>query len=109
MGQAVDVIHEALRRLIRRIRAVEPEFDQQETATVRKQLEVRCTLLPKSVDDRTFESLQADWLERENLGNMIGGGKRVAVTERDESAMLWARNQLQFGFEHDHAGPLGPD
>src|SRR4029450_12591542 len=109
MGQAFDVIREPLRRCIRRIRAVEPEFDKQETATVWKQLEVRCTLLPKSVHDRAFESLQADGLERENLRDMIGGGKRVAVAKRNESAMLRARNQLRLGFEHNRARPLGPD
>src|SRR4029453_10021574 len=109
MRQALDVIHEPLRRLIRCIRAVEPEFYQQETATLRKQLEVRGTLFPKSVHDRAFESLQADWLERENLGDMIGGGKRVAVAKRNESPMLRARDQLQLGFEHNRAGPLGPD
>ncbi len=85
------------------------ELDQQVAAALRHQLEVRRALLAQAVDERAFESFEADRIEFENLGHVIRGRERVAVAEADQRSVLRAVNQPQLRLEHDHAGAFGAD
>ena len=66
-------------------------------------------LPPQAVDNGAFESFQADWIELENVRDVIGRRERVGVAEADQRSMLRARNQPGPGLEHDDAGAFGAD
>src|SRR5262249_28550715 len=90
-------------------RVVSSELDEQVTAAFGNQFEIRRALPPQTVDHRAFEAFKADWLDGKNLRDVVGSGKRVAVTEADERAVLRTWNQPGLCLEHCGTCPFSSD
>ena len=90
------------------LRIVRPEFDQHDAASGRKQIEFRSAFAPQSIDDASLKPFKADRPEAQNLRNMVGRDKSIAISNSHQHPMLRAGDQLYFGFEHHHASALCP-
>src|SRR4030081_3642926 len=88
---------------------IRPELYQQNAPALGKQFKIRRTLLSKTVDHRSFKTLEGDRSKFQDLWNVIGCRKRVLVTKPNESPVLRTLNQRKLCLQNDRACALGPD
>src|SRR5579862_2158035 len=94
-------------RLLLRVAA---ELDEQPGLPAGKELRMAYeSLLQLVVDEPLVECLEADRFERHDLRHVVCRRPRRVVTEQDERAVLWARDQPELGLEHEAACRLGAD
>ena len=89
------------------VRPVESEFDEEISAAVWNEIQVRRALPAKTINHGAFEALEANGTELENFRDVVGRGKRVGISETDQRTVLRTVDQLQLCLEHDRARALG--
>ena len=67
---------------------IRPELYQQNALALGKQLKIRRSLLSKTVDHRSFKTLEADRSKFQDLWNVIGCRKSIVVTKPNQSPVL---------------------
>ncbi len=85
------------------------ELTEQEAAAGGEQLDVVDgeVLAQHKVDEQSVEAFEADRLEGEDGGDVVGSDEGVVEAEGDEAAVLRALAQFAGGFEDGDAGALG--
>ena len=106
IGHLLQAIHQLLSQAARMLRIVRTKFNQHNAAPLWQQFEFRRSLGPQPVHDAALETFEADGLKGQDLRNVIGRDKSVAITDSDQRPMLRAGDELHLGFEHGHAGAL---